>query len=176
MMTTWFFSFWREKLLFFFFLLCLFVFSKNTTRICSAHPSSMAMSSQRKLTLEVIFSWNSSGFRYLCWIITSLREKQNCCGLQYMPAHIFTSNGECMIAQTTCIRPTLSHFIEDYSPYFSFLLTQRKSPRLHKFVVKVNFVNLGSESVAVLAKERATLAWLKKTPQKKPFSLPCSFE
>lgn len=75
-----------------------------------------------------------------------------------MPAHIFTCNGECIIAQTTCIRATLSHFIKEYSPYFTLLLTQRKSPRLHKFVVKVNSVNLGSESVAVLAKERATLA------------------
>lgn len=58
----------------------------------------------------------------------------------------------------TCIRATLSHFIKEYSPYLSLLLTQRKSLQLHKFVVKVNSANLGSESVAVLAKDRATLA------------------
>lgn len=75
-----------------------------------------------------------------------------------MPAHIFTCNGECIIAQATCIHAILSHFIEEYRPYFSLLLTQRKAPQLHKFVVKVDSVNLGSESVAMLAKERATLA------------------
>lgn len=90
---------------------CLFVFSKNTSCICLAHAGFVVTPCQRDLTLQIIYPWNNSGFCCLCWIITFLSEKQNCCGQQYTPACVFICSGECITAQTACIRLASADFI-----------------------------------------------------------------
>lgn len=67
----------------------------------------------------------------------------------------------CIIAQTTCIQLTSLLLYQ----VMQLLLTpshQIKTPQLHKFVVKVNSVNLGYERVAVLGKDKSMVCLFLK--------------
>lgn len=101
---------------------------------------------------------------YPCYIISSLRKNKTgvVCSMCLEPTHIFANKEwECIIAQT-CIQlvdlPPLAFSGNAATSHSSSL---EKTPQLHKFVVKVNSVNLGYERVAMLAKESNGLLVLK---------------
>lgn len=154
---------------------CLFVFSKNTSCICLAHAGSVVTPCQRDLTLKVIYPWNNSGFWCLCWILTFLSEKQNCCGRQYTPACVFICSGECITAQTACIRLASADFIRWCSPIPLTSHPERATSATQVCCGKLPSVNLQCEKCCCAGKRGGKARFFKK-PKTITFQLPHGFE